>query len=138
MEKKNPLIAGLLNMLVPGSGYLYVENNLGRFIKTLIVGITAIVVMFLLGNAMQHSLHYPLPQGLCPGVLLLIVLVPLFLNGQRTANRHNMVINSATQYNARQQGSDEDQIARNQNLRDKGLISKQEYESRKDNLASKK
>jgi hypothetical protein len=137
MEKKNPLIAGLLNMLVPGSGHLYVDNDLGGFIKTLIGGIIAIVVMVLLGNALQHSPNYPLPLGLCPGILLLIVLVPLFLNGQKTANRHNMVMDSATQYNARQRGSDESQIARNQELRDKRMISEQEYEHRRDDISSK-
>jgi len=137
MEKKNPLIAGLLNMLVPGSSYLYVDNDLGRFIKTLIAGIIAIAVMLFLGNTMQHSLNYPLPQGLCPGILLLIVLVPLFLNGQKTANRHNMVMDNAARFDARQHGTDESQLARNQELRDKRMISEQEYESRKDDISSK-
>jgi uncharacterized membrane protein len=137
MEKKNPLIAGLLNMLVPGSSYWYVDSDRGRFIKTLIVGIIAITVMLLLGNTIQHGSKYPLPQGVCPGILVLIVLVPSFLNGQKTANRHNMVMDSATQYNARQHGSNEAQIAKNQNMRDKGLISEQEYESRKDDISSK-
>jgi len=137
MEKKNPLIAGLLNMLVPGSTYWYVDHDFGRFIKILIGGITTIIVLMLLGNAIQHSPNYSIPQGLCPGILLLIVLVPLFLNGQKNANQHNMVMDSATRYNTKQTGSHEDQIARNQNMRDKGLISEQEYESRKGNISSK-
>lgn len=136
--KKNPLLTGLLNMLIPGSGYLYVDNDRGRFIKTLIGGIAAIAVIVLLGNAIQHSKGYALPQGLCPGILLLIVLVPLFLSGQKTANQHNMVIDNATVYNARQQGSDDAQLAKNQSLRDKGMISEQEYDSRKTGISSKK
>jgi hypothetical protein len=127
MEKKNPLLAGLFNMLIPGSGYLYINNDRGRFIRVLIVGI-----------AIQHTQGYPLPQGLCMGILLLIVLVPLFRNGQNAANQYNFVIDNATMYNARQQGSSEAQLARNQTMRDKGLISQQEYDSRKDNISSKK
>jgi hypothetical protein len=136
--KKNPLIAGLLNMLVPGSGYLYVDNDRGHFIRSLIIGVAAIAVMVMIGNAIQHTQGYPLPQGLCMGILLLIVLVPLFQNGQKAANQHNFVIDSAILYNERQRGSDEAQLARNQSMRDKGLISKQEYDSRKDNISSKK
>jgi len=136
--KKNPLLTGLLNTLIPGSGYLYVDNDRGRFIKTLIGAIAAIAVIVLLGNAIQHSKGYSLPQGLCTGILLLIVLVPLFLSGQKTANQHNMVIDNATVYNKRQQGSNDAQLAKNQGLRDKGMISEQEYDSRKTGISSKK
>jgi hypothetical protein len=138
MEKKNPLLAGLLNMLVPGSGYWYVNQDWGRFIKTLIIGIAAIAVLIILGNILQNTTGFPLPQGLCVGALLLIVLVPLFLQGQKAAIHHNLVLNNATLYTDRQHGNDEAQLAKNQDLRNKGLISKQEYDSRKDNITSKK
>ncbi len=137
MEKKNPLLAGLLNMLVPGAGYLYIDNDRGRFFKTLMIGIAAIAVLLWLGNTIEHSPGYALPQGLCMGTLLLIVLVPLYLMGQNAANRHNMVTDNAAIYNARQKGTDQAQLDRNQELRDKGLISKQEYDSRKGEIDSK-
>jgi hypothetical protein len=137
-EKKNPLLAGLLNMLVPGSGYWYVDRDRGRFIKTLIIGIAAIAALIVVGTILQSTTGFPLPQGLCIGILLLIVLVPLFQQGQRAANHHNFVQDNAGMYNARQPGNDEKQLARNQNLRDKGLISEQEYDSRKDGITSKK
>jgi hypothetical protein len=138
MEKKNPLLAGLFNILVPGSGYWYVNQDRGRFIKTLIIGIVAITAMIVVGGILQSTTGFPLPQGLCIGILLLMVLVPLFLNGQKAAIHHNFVIDNASLYTARQHGTDETQLARNQHLRDKGLISEQEYDSRKDNIASKK
>ena len=138
MDKKNPLLAGLFNMLMPGSGYWYVDQDRERFIKTLIVGIAAVAAMVVLGTILQKTTGFPLPQGLCMGMLLLIVLVPLFLNGQRAAVHHNFVIDNASLYTARQRGNDEAQLARNQNLRDKGYISEQEYDSRKDSIASKK
>jgi len=41
-------------------------------------------------------------------------------------------------YNKRQQGSNDAQLAKNQGLRDKGMISEQEYDSRKTGISSKK
>jgi hypothetical protein len=138
MEKKNPLLAGLLNIIVPGSGYWYVNQDWGRFIKTLIIGIAAVATLIILGNIIQRTTGFPLPQGLCLGALLLIAFVPLFLKGQKAAIHHNLVLNNTTLYTERQHGTDEAQFAKNQDLRNKGLISKQEYESRKDSIASKK
>ena len=138
MEKKNPLLAGLLNMLMPGSGYWYVDRDRGRFIKTLLVGIAAIAALTVLGSIFQNTTGFPLPQGLCIGILLLIVLVPLFQKGQRAANHHNFVLDNASMYTTRQHGTDKAQLARNQDLRDKGYISEQEYDSRKDSITSKK
>ena len=138
MEKKNPLLAGLLNMLVPGSGYWYVDQDRGRFIKTLIIGIAAIGALIVLGNMIQNTTGFPLPQGLCIGILLLMVLVPLFRNGQKAAIHHNFVLDNAVLYTARQRGTDEAQLAKNQSLRDKGYISEQEYDSRQDSITSKK
>jgi hypothetical protein len=138
MEKKNPLLAGLLNILMPGSGYWYVDRDRGRFIKTLLAGIAAIAVLAVLGSIFQNTTGFPLPQGLCIGILLLIVLVPLFQKGQRAANHHNFVLDNASMYTTRQHGTDKAQLARNQDLRDKGYISEQEYDSRKDSITSKK
>jgi uncharacterized membrane protein len=138
MEKKNPLLAGLFNMLVPGSGYWYVDQDRDRFLKTLIIGIAAIAAMIVVGTIFQNTRGFPLPEGLCTGILLLFVLVPLFLKGQRAATQHNFVLDNASMYTARQHGNDAAQLAKNQNLRDKGYISEQEYDSRKDRIETKK
>jgi hypothetical protein len=138
MDKKNPLLAGLINVLVPGSGYWYVDQDRARFIKTLIIGVVAIAGVIVLGALIQNTTGFPLPQGLCPGVLLLGVLVPLFLGGQRAAVHHNSIQNTADVFVTRQGGTHDSQVAKNQSLRDKGLISEQEYNSRKENLTSKK
>ena len=138
MEKKNPLLAGLFNVLVPGSGYWYVEQDRARFIKTLIIGGAAIAALIVLGSIFQNTTGFPLPRGLCIGILLLIVLVPLFQKGQRAANHHNFVLDNAAMYTTRQRGTSEAQLAENQRLRDKGYISEQEYDSRKDSITSKK
>ncbi len=46
-------------------------------------------------------------------------------------------MDSADQYTARQHGNNAAQLTRNQDLRDKGYISEQEYESRKDSIEKK-
>jgi len=138
MERKNPLLAGLFNMLVPGSGYWYVNRDGKRFIKALIIGVAAYAAMIVIGTILQNTTGFPLPQGVCIGILILIVLVPLFLSGQKAAVQHNFIVDNASQYSLRQHGSDESQLARNQQLRDKGYISEQEYDSRKDSINIKK
>lgn len=138
-EKKNPIVAGVLNMLIPGAGYLYVEDDRGRFIKTFAGGVLLIVVMVGLGSAIQNIRGYSLPQGLCTGALLLIVFVPLFLIGQKTAHLHNNMINDTAQYDTRRtasQGSDDEKLGKIQKMRDDGLISEQEYQKKKNNLSS--
>ena len=137
-EKKNPIVAGVLNMLIPGAGYLYVDNDRNRFIKTLVGGGLLITVMIALSNAIQHIRGYSLPQGLCTGSLLLIVLVPLFLIGQKTAHLRNNMIDDTAQYNTRRTtslGSDDARLAKVQKMRDEGLISEQEYQKKKKGLS---
>lgn len=138
MEKKNPLFAGLLNMLVPGSGYWYVDQDRSRFIKTLLIGVAAIAALIVMGTMFQNTTGFPLPQGLCTGVLLLFVLVPLFRKGQKAAHQRNSRLENASIYAARQHSNKAGQLAKNQDLRDGGYISEQEYDSRKDNINSKK
>lgn len=138
MIKKNPLLAGLFNMLVPGSGYWYVNRDRDHFVKTLLIGVAVMAALILIGNIMQNTTGFPLPQGLCVGILLLFVLVPLFRKGQQAAVQHNFVLDNAILYNTRQQGNSESQLAKNQDLREKGYISEQEYNSRKENISPKK
>jgi len=133
MKKRNPLVAGLLNMLLPGSCYLYVDRDPGRFAKSFIGGIAAITVMLILGNGIQNIRGYSLPAGLCTGILLLTILAPWFLNGQKTANWHNNAMDSTARYNAHRsarQGSGAGLRASIQKMRDEGLISKQEYDKK--------
>lgn len=138
MEKKNPIVSGALNMLIPGAGYLYVDNDRNRFIKTLAGGLLLITAMVFLSSAIQNVRGYSLPQGLCTGSLLLIVLVPLFLTGQKTAHLHNNMIDNTAHYNVRRttaQGSDDAKLGKIQKMRDEGLISEQEYQKKKKDLS---
>lgn len=138
MENKNPWLAGLFNSLVPGSGFWYVNRDRERFLRALIFGVVAIGVMIVLGNIVERTSGFPLSQGLCPGILLLLVLVPLFRSGHKAAVQHNSVLGVADRFTARQSGSNEAQLEKNQHLRDKGMISEQEFDSRKDSINRKK
>jgi len=140
-EKKNPIIAGVLNMLLPGAGYLYVDNDRNRFIRIFIGGTLLIVVLVVLGNAIQNIRGYSIPNGICIGILLLIVFVPLFLTGQKTAHMHNHMLDNTAHYDEhrpRSQGDNDAGLAKNQKMRDEGLISEQEYQKRKNDLSVKK
>jgi hypothetical protein len=137
-EKKNPIISGVLNMLIPGAGYLYVDNDRNRFIRTLAGGILLITVMVFLGNAIQNIQGYSLPQGLCTGSLLLVVFLPLFLIGQKTAQLRNNMIDNTANYNVRRaslDGSDDAKLGKIQKMRDEGLISEQEYQNKRKDLS---
>ena len=136
MDKKNPLLAGLLNALIPGLGRWYVNRDAKPFAITLIVSSAIIAGFIWIGSAFQSAPNFPLPQGVCVGALLLIVLIPLFLSGQKAAVQHNFVIENAVEFTARQSGNNAAQLARNQHLRDKGYISEQEFDSRKDSITS--
>ena len=74
-------------------------------------------------------------------MLELIVFAPLFLMAQKTAHLHNNTMEDFTLYNAQwqtTQGTDDAQLGKIQTMRDEGLISDQEYQTKKNRLSSKK
>lgn len=109
MKRRNPLLAGLFNMLVPGSSYLYVDNDLRKFIMMFIGGGALIVVAYLLGTNIQNVRGYFLPVGLCPGVLILAVLGFLFYTGMTSAARRNNQTDSTDFYRSRRAALDQDE-----------------------------
>lgn len=143
MKRRNPLLAGLLNMLIPGSSHLYVTNNWRRFVLFFVVNILIIFTAVLMGNNIQQIAEYTLPQGVCTGSLLLIVLGILFYKGMQLALARNSETDSAAHYQSTrpQVASGEDPITRMANLqrqRDEGLISEEQEESKKAEIESKK
>ena len=141
MEKRNPLIAGLLNMLAPGFGNYYVGKNLKGFIVTFIVSVVLVFLAITLGTAIQEIEDSTLLVGLCPSALVLAILVPLFVKGMQMARAHNRNIDSAAVFNKSRQSmkgtgqSKRDQI---QKMRDTGLISKEEYDQKNDKMDGEK
>jgi hypothetical protein len=138
---KNPLLAGLMNVVIPGSSQLYVNHDWGRFISSFVIGVVAFAAAIWGGNTVQTARGYSLPQGLCTGILLLVIFVVLFLSGHRTAKGHNTEVDTAAFYNSKRTVSHESaekQHALIQKMRDEGLISEEEFEEKNANVSSKK
>jgi len=143
MEKnqKNPLLAGVLNMLLPGFIHVYIKKEWLKFILTF-VGlelVLAIVIWF--GSSLQNTRSFAIPQGLCPGALALFVLVPLFVSGMKATTEYNKILDSETMYQSQKpvsQDDDDEQLRKIQKLRDDGLISSQQYDTRKNRVGKKK
>lgn len=138
---KNPLLAGLLNMLVPGSIHIYIRREWRKFILTFIAMVFVLAIAVWVGVSLQGSRSFSLPQGVCPGALALLVLIPLFLNGLNAAKEHNKILDDEVLYHSREpvsQDEDNEQLEKIQKMRDEGLISEQQYDTRKSQVGSKK
>lgn len=140
-NRKNPLLVGLLNMLVPGSHHIYLRKEWRKFILTFIGMELVLAIAVWVGASLQGARFFSLPQGLCPGALALIVLIPLFMNGLNAAKEHNKILDDEVLYQSREpvsQEADDEQLKKIQGLRDAGLISEQQYDDRKSKVDSKK
>jgi hypothetical protein len=142
MKRRNPVLAGLFNVLIPGSGQLYVKNNWLRFGLFFVLYSVVIFIAALLGNNIQNIPEYTLPQGVCTGTLLLGVFAFLFYSGMKMASDRNSDTDSAAHYDSmRTQVSRDDPVARLAKLqrqRDEGLISSEQQEVKKAEIESKK
>lgn len=142
MKRRNPLVAGLLNMLIPGSSHIYVGSDRRKFILSFIGGTLMIVLAFMVGSNIQKMRVYTLPQGVCLGILVLLVFGYLFNTGMKKANRRNSEIDSAAHYQSlRTDISSDDpaiELANIEKQRDEGLISIERYEAKKAEIESKK
>ncbi|MBN1305244.1 MAG: hypothetical protein JXA13_12480 [Anaerolineales bacterium] len=140
-NKKYPFIAGLINMLLPGSIHIYIQKKWGRFL-IIFIGLEIVLALLIgLGVSLQRTPSFNLPQGLCPGALTLIVLVPLFINGMNKTREYNKELKKEGFYQSQMpisQDNSEEQLQKIQKLRDTGLISAQQYENKKRNLSNKK
>jgi len=142
MKRRNPIITGLLNAIIPGFGHVYVNRAWGRFFPIFIGYSLLIFVAYLLGNAIQNIKNSPLPAGLCPGVLILAVLVSLFLGGMKISNTRNDESDEAAFYQSKRSLSPKESVGKKlQKLlkqREEGLISTEQYDSQKSDIESKK
>jgi hypothetical protein len=76
--KKNLLLAAILNVILPGSRYLYVEKKWGAAIAEFVISIVGYVI-FLLASQI-----YP--------IVILFLPVALFIDGLTAAYTHNKKI----------------------------------------------
>ena len=114
-KNKNPLLAGLMNVLIPGSSQLYVNKDAGKFIRGFIVGGIALTVAVLLGSLVQNARGYTLPQGACMGPMVLVVVIVLFINGRKVAGERNRESVDADYYNSRRRDAGKSGKAKQEN-----------------------
>ena len=142
MIRRNPLVIGILNMLIPGSSHLFVNKDWGKFILYFILYSFALVFAVLVGNTIQDIREYTLPQGLCTGTLFVGVLAFLFYTGMRISTARNREIDSAAYYHSKRTDTSKgDRVAKLANLqrqRDEGWISSEEQETKKTEIEAKK
>ncbi|RJP52739.1 MAG: hypothetical protein C4583_06260 [Anaerolineaceae bacterium] len=142
MKRRNPIITGLLNALIPGFGHVYVNNAWGRFVPIFLGSGVLIIAAYLLGNAIQNIRNSPFPAGLCPSVLILAVLVSLFIGGMKISNTRNDETDEAAFYRSKRTLLPQDSVVTKlQKLlkqRKEGLISSEQYDSQKADIESKK
>ena len=138
---KNPLLAGLLNMIIPGSVHFLIKRKWSKFILTFIGMELLLAIAIWAGISMQSARSFSFPQGLCPSVFALLVLGPLFIAGQKSAAEHNKLQGDEVLYQtrtAKSQDTDDDQIRKIQKMRDEGLISEQQFENKKSKVSHNK
>ena len=140
-ENKNPWLAGLVNVLLPGASQLYVNKDWSRFVGAFVINILALAATIALGNLIEHSRSYSLPQGLCMGILILIVIAALFAGGYNTARVRNNETDASAFYNSKRHVSHASNAVQHgeiQKMRDEGLISELEYKEKNAEVESDK
>jgi len=137
-DKKNPLLAGLFNVLVPGSVHIYVKKEWRKFILTFITAVAALGIAIWLGSRIQNVPSFNMIQGICPGFFVLIIAVIFFRQGLKIATEHNTRLVSQEHYqNSKYHASKDEQMNKIEQLRDDGFISKEQYNTRKDRISQK-
>jgi hypothetical protein len=140
--RKNPFVTGLLNAVIPGLGHVYVNRDWRKFAWIFVICTTLIVSGLVAGNNLQRGKNYLFPQGLCPGTLALIVLIPLFVNGQNIARENNVELDDAAVYRSRTalsvQDDDATKLQKLQRNYREGRISEKEFADKKDEISKKK
>lgn len=84
VSEKDPNLAGCLNVLIAGAGYVYL-GNWGRAIMTFIVAVLMLSFLVALIS---------LDGGLCSGLLILGTLLALFFEARSAAMKYNQKISN--------------------------------------------
>ena len=141
MKRRNPLLTGLLNMLIPGSSHLYVSKNWRKFILFLIV--YSFMIFFCDHDRQQHPEYTGIytASRTVYWVLLLGMYAFLFLNGMKEASIRDSEIDSAAHYQSMRtntsKGDPIAKLAKLQRQRDEGLISSEQQDVKKAEIESK-
>jgi TM2 domain-containing membrane protein YozV len=85
MGEKNPVVGGLLNVLIPGLAEIYV----GRWFQAVVTFVGAILFFGLLFYLVGRLSDPPWPDFVCPGLVVVFYLVVMFYGGASTVRKSN-------------------------------------------------
>ncbi len=91
-EIRNPFVAGLINVFVPGVSHLYVSRDWYRFITALVTNIFVLMITLATGVIAQETPKASLPQGVCMGILVGFFVAAMFFSGFNLARKNNETI----------------------------------------------
>lgn len=136
MSKKNPFIAGLLNVLIPGLGHLYLGRWPGCILWAFLY-IAAGGVLIFLANYAEKSGHYQ--SGLPIIIAGFLYAFLLFSDGVTFANRQNKKTALVTPDTPKTDAPEDTQtkLKKLQEMFNAGLITEQDYENKKTDLLAK-
>jgi len=84
---KNPLVGGLLNVVIPGLAYGYIRKW-GTAAVQFFVSLIVLVACLFIANLLE-STNPPWPAGLAPAVAVILFYLWLFVGGITAVRRHN-------------------------------------------------
>jgi hypothetical protein len=136
-KKKNPLIAGLLNILIPGLGHLYLGHWPGCilwFFGYAVIG----GIVFFIASFVERSFGDHL-QGLPTIILILLFVLMLFNDAFTFAKRQNKKAALAMPETKKSEEQEDTQakLKKFQEMFNAGLITKEDYERKKADILSR-
>ena len=87
MKNKNPLVGGLLNVLIPGLAFAYL-GRWGKAVLQFIGSIIVFVALLFVANLLE-STNPPWRAGLAPVVAVLLFYMVMFLGGMNFVRQYN-------------------------------------------------
>ncbi len=147
MKEKNPWIGGLLNLLIPGLGRFYAGDRAGCVVTLLTFPLVLAVCAYfpvLLVDFLRVS-DYPgdIPQlstlqGLA-GIVIVLFWLALFPSGYFFVKRYNKKLATSVPEPGRptEQEHPETKLKKLQEMLSAGLITQEDYESKKADILSK-
>lgn len=145
MKEKNPWIGGLLNLLVPGLGVFYTgerSRGCGVFVSVMfLVVLCPFVVPLFLGltiEATGASISQTTMQGIV-GIAIVLLWLAMFPSGYFFVKRYNKKLAASVPETKgpTEQEHPEAKLKKLQEMLSAGLITQEDYETKKADILSK-
>ena len=149
MKEKNPWIGGLLNLLIPGLGRYYAGDRLGGVLTLIIfplalIALAVFVVPLLVSILVNATGGNPseIAQSTMQGITALVIVLlwlAMFPSGYAFVKRYNKKRAASVPETKRptEPQDPEAKLKKLQEMRSAGLITQEDYETKKADILSK-